>query len=97
MDASAPPQVLITMAARFGRTSWKYTSIAYSLILKDVGALLQTFYLMAGGIGLGRCALGTHGIDPFEKMTGLPFHVESPVGQFALGRPSPEAEAGRTS
>ena len=34
MDAPGPPQILITMAARFDRISWKYSSIAYSLILK---------------------------------------------------------------
>ena len=38
MGAPAVPQILITIAARFGRVSWKYSSIAYSLILKDVGA-----------------------------------------------------------
>ena len=46
MAAPAPPQILITVTARFGRVSWKYSSIAYSLILKDVGVLIQTFYLM---------------------------------------------------
>ena len=41
MDAPGPPQVLITIAARFGRISWKYSSIAYALILKDTGCLIQ--------------------------------------------------------
>lgn len=86
MDASGPPQVLITIAARFGRISWKYSSIAYSLILKDVGAMIQTFYLTATDMGLGGCAIGTGNIDLFAKMTGLEFHVEGAVGQFALGR-----------
>ncbi|WP_456640265.1 SagB/ThcOx family dehydrogenase [Bradyrhizobium sp. USDA 10063] len=86
MDAPGPPQVLITIAARFGRISWKYSSIAYSLILKDVGTLIQTFYLAATDMGLGGCAIGTINIDLFAKMTELEFHVESPVGQFALGR-----------
>jgi SagB-type dehydrogenase family enzyme len=86
MDAAGPPQVLITIAARFGRISWKYSSIAYSLILKDVGCMLQTFYLTAADMGLGGCAIGTINIDLFEKMTGLEFHVEGPVGQFVLGR-----------
>jgi SagB-type dehydrogenase family enzyme len=86
MDAPAPPQILITIAARFGRISWKYSSLAYSLILKDVGVLTQTFYLMATDIGLGGCAIGTTNIDLFSKMTGIEFHVEGPVGQFALGR-----------
>jgi SagB-type dehydrogenase family enzyme len=86
MDASGPPQVLITIAARFGRISWKYSSIAYSLILKDVGSMLQTLYLTATDMGLGGCAIGTGNIDLFAQMTGLDFHVEGPVGQFALGR-----------
>jgi len=86
LDAAGPPQVLITVAARFGRLSWKYSAIAYSLILKNVGALFQTFYLMATEMGLGGCAVGTGNIDLFARMTGLPFHVEGPVGQFALGR-----------
>ena len=86
MGAPAAPQVLITIAARFGRVSWKYSSVAYSLVLKDVGVLLQTLYLMATDMGLGGCAIGTNNIDLFEKMTGIDFHVEGPVGQFALGR-----------
>ncbi len=86
MGASAAPQILITIAARFGRVSWKYGSIAYALILKDVGVLMQTLYLMATDMGLGACAIGTANIDLFAKLTGIEFHVEGPVGQFALGR-----------
>nr|WP_309143669.1 MULTISPECIES: SagB family peptide dehydrogenase [unclassified Bradyrhizobium] len=94
MGASGPPQVLITIAARFGRISWKYSSIAYSLILKDVGSLIQTFYLAATDMGLGGCAIGTSNIEQFAKMTGLAFDVEGPVGQFALGRGSKPHGAG---
>ncbi len=88
MDAPGPPQILITIAARFNRIAWKYSAIAYSLILRDVGVLLQTLYLTATDMGLGGCAVGTSNIDLFEKMTGIAFHVEGPVGQFALGRGS---------
>jgi SagB-type dehydrogenase family enzyme len=86
MDTPGTPQILITIAARFDRVSWKYSSIAYSLILKDVGVLIQTLYLMATDIGLGGCAIGSTDIDLFAKMTGVEFHVEGPVGLFALGR-----------
>jgi SagB-type dehydrogenase family enzyme len=86
MDAPTTPQILITIAARFGRMSWKYSSLAYALILKDVGVLTQTFYLTATDMGLGGCAVGSVNIDLFAKMTGIEFHVEGPVGQFALGR-----------
>jgi SagB-type dehydrogenase family enzyme len=86
IGAPAGPQILITIAARFGRISWKYSSIAYALILKDVGVLTQTLYLMATDLGLGGCAIGSTNIDLFAKMTGIEFHVEGPVGQFAIGR-----------
>jgi len=86
MGAAAAPQILITIAARFGRVSWKYSSVAYSLVLKDAGVLTQTLYLMAAGMGLGGCAIGLANVDQFEKMTGIKFHIEGPAGQFALGR-----------
>jgi SagB-type dehydrogenase family enzyme len=86
MDAPAPPQVVITIAARFGRVSWKYSSLAYALVLKDVGVLIQTLYLMTTDMDLGGCAIGSTNVDLFAKMTGIEFHVEGPVGQFALGR-----------
>jgi SagB-type dehydrogenase family enzyme len=86
MGAPAAPQILITIAARFGRVSWKYSSIAYALVLKDVGILTQTLYLMASDMELGGCAIGIANIDLFAKMTGIEFYVEGPVGQFAIGR-----------
>ena len=91
MGTPAPPQILIIIAARFGRISWKYSSIAYALTLKDAGVLIQTLYLMAGSMGLGACAIGSANIDLFAKMTGLDFHVEGPIGQFAIGRAGPAA------
>lgn len=86
MGAPAAPQILITIAARFGRVSWKYSSIAYALVVKDVGVLMQTLYLMATDMGLGGCAIGTANISLFAKMTGIEFYVEGPVGQFVIGR-----------
>ena len=59
--------------------------------LKDAGVLTQTLYLMASGMGLGGCAIGIANIDQFEKMTGIGFHIEGAVGQFAIGRPLPPA------
>ena len=86
MGVAAPPQILIVVAARFGRISWKYSAIAYSLIAKDVGALSQTLYLAATDMGLGGCAIGISNIELFARITGIDFHVEGAVGQFALGR-----------
>ena len=47
----------------------------------------------ATDMGLGGCAIGTNNIDLFEKMTGIDFHVEGPVGQFALGRGGKPADS----
>jgi SagB-type dehydrogenase family enzyme len=93
MGAPAAPQILITIAARFGRISWKYSSLAYALILKDVGVMLQTLYIMATDMGLGGCAIGSTNIDLFAKMTGIEFHVEGPVGQFAIGRGTKQGDS----
>ena len=41
--------------------------------------------MMATDMGLGGCAIGSVNIDLFAKMTGIEFHVEGPVGQFAIG------------
>jgi SagB-type dehydrogenase family enzyme len=97
MDAPAVPQILITIAARFGRISWKYSSIAYALILKDVGVLTQTLYLMTTEMGLGGCAIGISNIDLFAKLTTIDLHVEGPVGLFALGRGAPAPGGGVSS
>jgi SagB-type dehydrogenase family enzyme len=86
MGTEGVPQILITMAARFGRVSWKYSTIAHALILKHVGVLTQTFYLMAADMRLGACAIGAADIDLFTKMTGIAFHIEGSVGQIAIGR-----------
>ena len=79
------PQVLITITARFQRLSWKYSSIALSLILKDVGALYQTMYLVATTMDLAPCALGAGHADGLCRAAGLNYLEESPVGEFLLG------------
>ena len=76
--------VLITLAARFQRVSWKYRSIAYSLLLKDVGAVFQQMYLAASALGLAPCALGAGDSDDFAETAGLDYFSETSVGEFAL-------------
>jgi SagB-type dehydrogenase family enzyme len=79
------PQVLILIAARFGTMMWKYENIGYALLLKEVGALLQTMYTVATAMRLAPCALGTGDSDLFAQATGLPYLTESTVGEFILG------------
>jgi oxazoline/thiazoline dehydrogenase len=81
------PDLLFIIAARFQRVSWKYESTAYSLILKDVGVLLQTMYLVATAMSLSPCAIGQGDPDLFCRASGTGFYEESLVGELALSGP----------
>jgi SagB-type dehydrogenase family enzyme len=78
-------QVLLILAARFARVAWKYSAVAYSLILKEVGVLYQTMYLTATALGLAPCALGTGNADLFARAARTDYYAESSVGEFLLG------------
>jgi SagB-type dehydrogenase family enzyme len=85
MDGPCRPQVLITLAARFQRVSWKYQNIAYALILKNVGVIYSTMYFVATAMDLAPCALGIGDSDRFTKLSGSDYLKETSVGEFALG------------
>lgn len=79
------PQVLLTISARFQRVQNKYQSVAYSVILKDVGGLYQTMYLVATAMGLAPVALGGGHSDLFAQAAGLDYFAETSVGDFVIG------------
>lgn len=81
------PQVLITLASRFQRVSWKYSGMAYAAQLKNVGVLYQTFYLVATAMNLAGCALGLGNAERFARMANTDYLSESSVGEFMLGTP----------
>jgi SagB-type dehydrogenase family enzyme len=88
---SSEPQVLITLASRFQRLSWKYSGIAYATTLKNVGVLYQTMYLVATAMGLAPCGLGAGNSNIFAEAVGTDYFAESSVGEFILGSaPSPK-------
>ena len=79
------PGVLFVVTARFQWSAWKYESIAYALMLKDLGALYQTFYLVANAMNLAPCALGVGDSDLVARASGLEYYAETSVGEFLLG------------
>lgn len=83
------PQILITFTARFPRLSWKYERIAYRLVLKHVGALYQTLYLVATAMDLAPCALGSGNTELFTRAAELDPYSETSVGEFLLGSKTP--------
>jgi len=82
------PQVALVLAARFQRVSHKYESIAYALILKEAGALLQTLYLVGAALGIGVCAVGNGDSELFARLSGMDPHVEAPVSEIVVGSSS---------
>jgi len=78
-------QVLLVLSARFERVTWKYSSLSYSLILKDVGVVFQNMYLAATAMDLAPCALGVGNSDLFAQAIGSDYYSETSVGEFTLG------------
>ncbi|MEV2274261.1 SagB family peptide dehydrogenase [Nocardiopsis sp. NPDC049922] len=90
LGSSDVPQVLITLAARFQRLSWKYGEIAHTLALKDTGVVIQSVYLCAEAAGLAACAIGPADTAAFAEATGCDPLDQAPVGGIVLGsRPAP--------
>lgn len=81
-----PPLVLLVTAV-FERTIAKYEQLALTLILKEVGCLFQTLYLVATALGLAPCAMGGGSEADNARWLGLDPFDESQVGCFLLGRP----------
>jgi SagB-type dehydrogenase family enzyme len=81
------PQILLTIASRFNRVSWKYAAMSYATQLKHVGVIYQTMYLVATAMNIGASGLGLGNSDRFCQMTGLNYFQEGSIGEFMLGRP----------
>jgi SagB-type dehydrogenase family enzyme len=88
--ASTTPPVLISIAARFRRLSWRYEGLAYRLLLLNTGTLLQNLYLVCAAMRLAPCAIGTVSIETAARALGTDWRVEPCVAQFMVGT---EAEA----
>jgi oxazoline/thiazoline dehydrogenase len=84
-DQQSMPRILIILSARFQRVTWKYEAIAYALILKHVGVVYQTMYLVATAMGLAPCALGGGDSDLFAAVARTNYYAETSVGEFILG------------
>ena len=80
-----PPQALLVVSARFGRLMRTYEEIPYSLVLKHVGVLYQTLYLVATSMGLAACGLGAGDSAAFAELTGHDHTTEGCVGEFLIG------------
>ena len=82
---SAVPIVLV-ITSRFARQSEMYGDLAYSLVLKEVGCLFQTLYLVGEYLGLAPCALGGGApVGMLAHLCNTTELAEPVVGEFIIG------------
>ena len=79
------PQIIIFLASRFARNSWKYQTVSYANTLKHVGVLFQNMYLVATSMGLAANAWSSGNSDLFNLVSGTNYYEETSVGEFLLG------------
>lgn len=78
------PAVVLIFSSRFEQVFFKYESLAYRLILLELGAIFQTLYLAAAKLKLSVCALGSGNSTEFSDNLGLEYLKETSVGEFAV-------------
>lgn len=81
------PQVTLYIAARIGRTAWKYEGAVFRLILQDLGCLCQTLCLTAEALSLASCIVGAVFEPLISRAFGTDWREEPFVGAVTLGLP----------
>jgi SagB-type dehydrogenase family enzyme len=77
--------VVLVMTSRLLRQAEAYGELAYSLILKEVGGLFQTLYLVAEALDLGACAIGAGTPEALlARSRGIEVLAEPIVGEFLV-------------
>ncbi len=78
-------QVLLILASNFSIVASRYDGMAYSLILKEVGAAIQTIHLVATALNLAACPIGSGNSGLFARALKADFFQYTSVGEILLG------------
>jgi putative peptide maturation dehydrogenase len=83
---------LVVLAARFGRSFWKYRGDgrAYAVLLLDAGHLSQTFHLVCAELGLGAFVTAAVNPAPIEEALGLDGYEQGVLAVCGCGLPAAE-------
>jgi SagB-type dehydrogenase family enzyme len=82
---AAPAPVAIFITSKYNDQSEVYGDISYSLILKEIGCIFQTFYLVGEYLELSCCALGAS--IPYGSLASICYTnelTEPLVGEFLI-------------
>ncbi len=80
-----PPQALLVLCADYAHMRSVYGDLGYSLLLKEVGAVMQTVQLVATALGLASCPLGTGQAHAFAQLAGVDAWQLPALGEITLG------------
>lgn len=85
-ELNRDPNVAIIITSVVERMMWSYQDFSLISIYRDVGALMQTMYLVATDLELAPCAVGSIQGPEWAAWLGLDSLRESHVGSFLLGK-----------
>jgi SagB-type dehydrogenase family enzyme len=81
------PAAALVFAADYRRMAWKYESISYATILRNVGCVYQTVSIAASVLGVGVCAIGGGWGALASGGLGAVLNDRAIVGAMVLGVP----------
>lgn len=84
LQQSEHPQILFNITSNISRVQTVYESMAYALVLKNLGVLLQTMYLVATEMNLAPCAIGGGTLGQLSALIEKSTMQEPSIGEFAL-------------
>jgi len=81
--------IIFIMTSRWTRHMWKYRDVsrAYTVMYMDAAHLSQSFYLVAGELGLGNCVTGALDAPTIESALGLDGINQGPLALIGCGYP----------
>jgi SagB-type dehydrogenase family enzyme len=80
----AEPAIALFFSAVPARTAWKYKDKALTLIMNDLGCVMQQIYVVVHGLGLCGCAITYDAPERIEAILGLNSTDEVLVGGFLI-------------
>ncbi len=84
----AQPHALLVLCSDYERLRDAYGDLGYGLVLKEVGAIMQTAQLVSTAMDLACCPLGTGNAVQFARLSGSGLWQLPAVGELLLGAPA---------
>lgn len=84
--AETPPPYILLMIGNYASLSYKYSNIAYRLMLINAGCALSSFYRACQSLNIGCCPGGTGPSQVIHELLKLKQDEELPILEVGFGR-----------